>query len=97
MAESTRRLGAVVMRQVIPPTSNRPWYRIRFISGDRVKEVPQHCFECPDFARVFAYDRFLCLTHAIEKQMLANGEVVIESPEDSEKRKHRADWMAKKG
>lgn len=83
------------MKQIVPPTTVKPWYRVRFISGGRIKEIPKQCFECPDFARIFAFDRFLCLAHAIEKQMIANGEAVIESPDDVERRKHRADISRK--
>ena len=83
------------MKQVVPPTPEKPYYRIRFISGNRIKEIPKNCFECNEVARFFAFNRFLCLTHAVEAQMVANGEPVIESSEDIERRKHRADRLRK--
>lgn len=94
MEADGKRLGTA-MKQVVPPTPDKPWYRIRFISGNRVKEIPKNCFECNEVARIFAFERFLCLTHAVEAQMIENGEPVIETPEDAGRRKHRVDRLRK--
>ncbi len=84
--QTGKRIRKVNMR-IVPPDETRRYYRVAFKTATGWRFVPKGCFECGERATIFAFERYLCLTHAVEAQMIINFEEVTPSPEDMERRK----------